>query len=83
MPERKADDISTERLCADAYMPNANAQYELMRMQGADMQRKLLQRLMHTLACFCSGGCCCCCGQIDAEKRDGTEQGLSICSEVF
>ena len=25
MPERKADDINTERLCADAYMPNAHA----------------------------------------------------------
>jgi len=52
-----------------------HAQYKLMQMQAADMQRKLLQRSMHMLACF-SYGCSGCCGQIDAEKRDGTEQGV-------
>lgn len=33
------------------------------------------------LICFCCFSCCS--GQIQAEKRDGTEQGLSICWEVF
>jgi len=77
--------ISIQNVCVQMHIcpMHMHAQYELMQMQGADMQRKLLQRWMHTLACFCSGCCCCCCGQIDAEKRDGTEQGLSICSEVF
>jgi len=47
-----------------------------LQMQAADMQKKLLQQLMHMLACFSYGCSGCCCGQIDAEKRDGTEQGV-------